>query len=74
MYYLVLIHILKFMCYVCVEIINYAYTLGTGIALVRLPLYLLTEIVVFMDIFFYVDLQDSLGKITKRPNQMTVYL
>jgi hypothetical protein len=42
MYNISMIHILKFIIYLIVEVINFVYTLGTGIALIKYPLYILT--------------------------------
>ncbi len=42
LYYIVLVHIVKFTCYIVVEAINFYFTLGSGLTLLRLPLYILT--------------------------------
>lgn len=59
MYNISLIHILKFIIYVIVEIINFVYTLGTGIVLVRYPLYVLTEAIVMFDVLFYLNVEGN---------------
>lgn len=55
MYNILIIHILKFIVYVIEETINLVYTLGTGIVLVRYPLYVLTEVIVLLDVLFYLN-------------------
>jgi hypothetical protein len=57
-YHILLIHILKFVGYFTIEAINIAFSLGTGLAAIRLPLYFLTELVVFFDVFYYLNIAD----------------
>lgn len=42
LYNIVLIHVVKFSCYFTIEAVNFFYTLGSGISLLRLPLYAIT--------------------------------
>ena len=54
-------HVVKFLCYFVVEAINLYFTLGSGVSLVRLPLYILTEIVVLFDIMYFLNLNDGVA-------------
>lgn len=59
LYYIVLVHIVKFICYFVVEAINFYFTLGSGVSLMRLPLYIVTEIIVLFDIVYYLNVKDG---------------
>ncbi len=61
MHSIILSHIIKFICYSVVEIINFSFTLGTGISLIRLPLYILTEIIVLLDVFYQLNWKDGVS-------------
>lgn len=54
-------HVVKFLCYFVAEAINLYFTLGSGVSLVRLPLYILTEIVVLFDILYFLNLKDGVA-------------
>ena len=61
LYLIVMVHVVKFLCYFVVEAINLYFTLGSGLSLVRLPLYILTEIVVLFDILYFLNLKDGVA-------------
>ena len=61
LYYLVLVHLVKFICYCVVQAINFYFTLGTGVSLVRLPLYILTEIIILFDIVYFLNVKDGIA-------------
>lgn len=49
----------KFMFYLVVEIINIFYTRGTALSIVKSPLYMVVEIVLILDVFYYLNWKDS---------------
>lgn len=50
----------KIVFYLVIEFINLFYTRGTGLAVIRTPLYLVVEIVLFLDVFYYLNWKDSM--------------
>lgn len=61
LYCLVLVHVVKFLCYFVVEAISFYYSLGSGLSLIRLPLYILTEIIVLFDIGYFLNVKDGVA-------------
>lgn len=50
----------KFTFYLVIEFINLLYTRGTGLAVIRTPLYLVVETVLFFDVFYYLNWKDTM--------------
>jgi hypothetical protein len=57
---LFLTQIAKFIFYLTIEFINLYYTRGSGLAVIRTPLYLVVETVLFIDVFYYLNWRDSM--------------
>jgi hypothetical protein len=50
--------IAKLVFYLIIEFINLFYTRGTGLAVIRTPLYLVVEVVLLFDVFYYLNWKD----------------
>ena len=55
-----LTQIAKFTFYFIIEFINLFYTRGTGLSVIKSQLFLVVEFVLFIDIFYYLNVKDSL--------------
>lgn len=50
----------KYIFYLVIEFINLFYTRGTGLAVIRTPLYLVVEATLLLDVFYYLNWKDSM--------------
>ena len=50
----------KYTFYVVLSVVNFFYTRGTALPLVASPLFAVVELVLFMDVFYYLNWEDSM--------------
>ena len=56
---LVFTHIGKFIFYVVIELINLFYSRGTGLMVLKTPLFIVIELVLMLDVMYYLNWADS---------------
>ena len=49
----------KFVFYVVIELVNLFYTRGTGLMVLRTPLFIVVELVLVLDVMYYLNWADS---------------
>lgn len=49
----------KFVLYLVIEVINIFFTRGTALMIIKTPLFLVVEVVLFFDILYYLNWKDS---------------
>ena len=52
-------HLGKFIFYIIMEIVNLFYTRGTGLMVIKTPLFIVIEIVLMVDVMYYLNWADS---------------
>lgn len=50
----------KFVFYFIIQFINFFYTRGSGLTIIKSPFYILIEIVLILDVFYYLNWSDSM--------------
>ena len=56
---LIFTHLGKFIFYIIMEIVNLFYTRGTGLMVIKTPLFIVIEIVLMVDVMYYLNWADS---------------
>ena len=72
---LLLTQIDKYIFYVTVSVIHFFYTRGTGLAPINAALFAVVEIVLFLDVFYYLNWNDSMrGETYQRRDKLSMEL